>query len=218
MRLMRTGAAAALVLLLATGEVRAAAGTAQGARTPGTERPAASEAPTAPAASPGPATSEGARAPGAPDAARTARRVLAAVNAHRTRHGVPALELSPVIGAHAQEWAGELAERDVLTVRPGNRYGENVAAFSGPPVEDTYGEAAVRRWYACGDDYPAYGREPAPGELTAEHAFTQLVWATGREMGVGIATAESGRVFVVADFDPPGNVRGRYAANVPPPA
>jgi len=51
--------------------------------------------------------------------------------------------------------------------------------------------------------------------LFAGH-FSQVVWATSKEMGVGVATTRSGQVFVVACYDPAGNFLGQFRENVPP--
>lgn len=36
-------------------------------------------------------------------------------------------------------------------------------------------------------------------------------------MGIGKAKAKSGRTYVVANYEPAGNLIGAYAKNVPPP-
>lgn len=51
--------------------------------------------------------------------------------------------------------------------------------------------------------------------LFAGH-FSQVVWATSAEMGVGVASNRSGQVFVVACYDPAGNFLGQFSENVPP--
>ena len=42
------------------------------------------------------------------------------------------------------------------------------------------------------------------------------MWAGSRVLGVGLAT-KGGKVIVVANYDPAGNVCGQYRDNVPPP-
>lgn len=44
--------------------------------------------------------------------------------------------------------------------------------------------------------------------------FTQMVWRGSREFGIGRAKGASGYVYIVANYNPRGNVRGHYAANV----
>jgi hypothetical protein len=47
--------------------------------------------------------------------------------------------------------------------------------------------------------------------------FTQLVWKSSREIGVGRSQSRDGKWFVVANFFPAGNYVGRNAENVFPP-
>ena len=47
--------------------------------------------------------------------------------------------------------------------------------------------------------------------------FTQVVWKSSKELGVGKATSRSGRIYVVANYYPPGNYQGQFAQNVLPP-
>lgn len=42
------------------------------------------------------------------------------------------------------------------------------------------------------------------------------MWRDSRELGVGMAKNRSGQIFVVANYDPPGNFIGSFAENVPP--
>lgn len=50
--------------------------------------------------------------------------------------------------------------------------------------------------------------------LAVTGPFTQLVWSNTKELGVGKACSRSGRIFVVANYYPRGNVNGQYANNV----
>ena len=48
--------------------------------------------------------------------------------------------------------------------------------------------------------------------------FTQVVWKSSRQLGVGKAKSSDGRqVFVVCMYHPAGNYVGRYKENVSPP-
>lgn len=44
--------------------------------------------------------------------------------------------------------------------------------------------------------------------------FTALVWLASRSVGMGVAQLPDGQWFVVANFDPVGNVQGHFAQNV----
>ena len=41
-----------------------------------------------------------------------------------------------------------------------------------------------------------------------------MIWAGSTSMGAGKAVGKSGQQFVVALYEPPGNVRGEYESNV----
>ena len=47
--------------------------------------------------------------------------------------------------------------------------------------------------------------------------FTQVVWRTSRELGVGKAQTRDGKWLAVANYFPAGNYIGQYHENVPPP-
>ena len=46
--------------------------------------------------------------------------------------------------------------------------------------------------------------------------FTQVVWKGSKEIGVGKSFGRDGRVFVVCNYLPAGNVIGRFQENVFP--
>lgn len=70
----------------------------------------------------------------------------------------------------------------------------------------------VENWYSEGVNH-VFGKEPST--LKTGH-FTQIVWRDSRELGVGMAKNRSGQIFVVANYDPPGNFIGSFSENVPP--
>ena len=67
-------------------------------------------------------------------------------------------------------------------------------------------------WYEEHDKY-SYGN---PGFSKTTGHFTQIVWQSSKEMGAGKAVSSTGAQFVVARYQPPGNVRGQYPENVKP--
>lgn len=133
-------------------------------------------------------------------------------NEYRRLHKVPDLKLSPSLCKYAQEWADTLSRRAVLQSRGGTRYGENIFCVqSSAPIELSGGDP-VEQWYKEGKAH-LFGREPST--LKTGH-FTQIVWRESEQIGVAIARNRNGQIFVVANYDPPGNVIGTYAENVPP--
>ena len=47
--------------------------------------------------------------------------------------------------------------------------------------------------------------------------FTQVVWQSSKELGVGIAYDGKGTCYVVANYSPPGNYQGKFPDNVKRP-
>lgn len=74
------------------------------------------------------------------------------------------------------------------------------------------GNDAVDSWYSEVSKHH-FGTEPR--SMGTGH-FTQVVWKASREVGVACARSASGKVLVVANYDPPGNFVGQYVANVNP--
>ena len=70
------------------------------------------------------------------------------------------------------------------------------------------GTDAVDSWYSEVKNYD-YKR----GNKRGTGHFTQLVWVASRKLGLGVAK-RNGKVFVVANFDPAGNVIGAFQENV----
>lgn len=137
---------------------------------------------------------------------------LNAHNDYRQKHGVPPLELSEKICEVAQKWADVLAKKKKLIHSDTKEYGENLY-FKSSPNEDTpiTGEEVVEYWYKEIDAY-IFAEEP---KNTLAFHFTQVVWKDSKEIGVGIAK-NKGKVYVVANYSPAGNVMGNFTKNVPP--
>lgn len=129
---------------------------------------------------------------------------LAAHNELRTKHGAPPLRLGVEICAEAQQWAQTLAAENQMRSRGYVRYGENIFSIH---AERVSGNAPVQAWYAEATLYR--------GHYTPETGhFTQIVWATSVELGVGVARSRTNDVYVVANYFPPGNIQNEHATNV----
>lgn len=135
-------------------------------------------------------------------------------NELRALHGVPPLELDSQLTAYAQEWADNLASSGSFYHRPNSNYGENLYMAGGSLAAACDGKPGVQAWY---DEISMYNFGNG-GFSGATGHFTQVVWKNSKKLGY--AQAFSGnRVYVVANYDPPGNSGGpaQYTENVPPP-
>lgn len=143
-------------------------------------------------------------------------------NAYRKKHKASALSYNTQVAKVAQAWAskliGSLARGGRLQHRPNNKYGENLWMGSGYKFSDEEAvRFAVKAWYDEISIYKPYlGREPNMANFMAWGHFTQVVWKSTSKLGMGIAR-KNGYIVVVANYDPPGNYKGNFAANVKKP-
>lgn len=138
---------------------------------------------------------------------------LAAHNEFRRRHGVSPLKLDKKLSKISQEWAKSLADRNILEHRRNSPYGENIyCIYSSDPNFTVSGKEPVNTWYEEIQFHP-FGKEPK--DLKSGH-FTQVVWKASELLGVGVAKNRHNKIYVVANYNPPGNFVGDYIANVPP--
>ena len=104
-------------------------------------------------------------------------------------------------------------DENLFQHRPDHKYGENIySSWSSDTNAKIHGGDAVDSWYKE-IELHNFGEETR--SMKTGH-FTQIVWASSARLGVGLAR-KGGKVIVVANYDPPGNYRGRYVENVPPP-
>lgn len=137
---------------------------------------------------------------------------LKAHNEYRQRHGVAPLTLNKEICKISQAWADNLAKRKTLEHSNNNDYGENIfCVSSSDPNLSITGDEPVKSWYEE-IKFHKFGEEPK--SLESGH-FTQVVWKDSRELGVAFAKS-SGRIIVVANYFPSGNIVKHFARNVPP--
>lgn len=139
---------------------------------------------------------------------------LRAHNEYRKKHGVPPVELSKKLSKYAEEWAKTLSKRGRTEHRDQNEYGENIFyAWSSDPSFTVSGRDPVDKWYSEIKNH-RFGKEPS--NLDSGH-FTQVIWEDTKEIGVGYAKTKEGQFYVVANYNPPGNVMGSFASKVFPP-
>ena len=134
-------------------------------------------------------------------------------NELRKKHDVQALKLDRGLCSFAQEWANQLAISGKFEHRKQNKYGENLfKMWTSNPKIVTNGIKPVDNWYSEIKLYK-FGKEPAP---KGTGHFTQVIWKSTKKLGVAKAKSKDQKTtVVVANYDPPGNVVGRYGQNVP---
>lgn len=112
----------------------------------------------------------------------------------------------------SQSWAETLAREDRFAYRPNSSHGENIyCLWSSDRNVKANARSVCRSWYDEIREH-IFATEPK-GAFRAGH-FTQMVWKESKELGVGVAKTRKGKVLVVCNYSPRGNVVGQFCANV----
>ncbi|KAJ8931022.1 hypothetical protein NQ314_016115 [Rhamnusium bicolor] len=138
---------------------------------------------------------------------------LQAHNEYRKKHGVPPLKLNREMCRISQEWANHLIRKNMLQHSNNREYGENLFCVqSSNPNFTISGKEAVDNWY---EEIKCHKFGVEPSSLASGH-FSQVVWKESQELGVAFAKT-GGKIVVVANYSPAGNIIGQFAENVLPP-
>lgn len=140
--------------------------------------------------------------------------VLEKINGYRRSHQAPDVTWSDTISSSvSQPWTDHLAATKTFEHNPDSLdYGENLA-MSGPSNDLTKAvENAIVMWYSEVNKYDFDN----PGYAPNTGHFTQLVWVNTKRIGVGVTVGSSSEVYVVMNYDPPGNYLGDFVGNVLP--
>ncbi|XP_051859281.1 Golgi-associated plant pathogenesis-related protein 1 isoform X1 [Drosophila albomicans] len=141
-------------------------------------------------------------------AASFEQEVLKAHNEYRARHGAAPLVLNSQLSQLATQWAKYLMSNNRMEHRQNNNYGENIYWASGGNLG---GADAVRSWY---NEIKQYNWRSPSFQSNTGH-FTQVVWKGSQKLGVGFAK-RGDTIFVVCNYDPPGNYMNQFQSNVSP--
>ncbi|VVC33475.1 Golgi-associated plant pathogenesis-related protein 1, SCP domain,CAP domain,Cysteine-rich secretory [Cinara cedri] len=138
-------------------------------------------------------------------------------NFYRHFHRSSELVLSPQLCEEAQNWANHLAHTETFAYQNKINYGQNLFCKKRSDQNATAeieGKDVVREWYSSSKAYKPRKNPKMYSANINSGPFTQLVWSNTRELGVGRARSRSGKIIVVANYSPKGNVNGQYGNNV----
>ena len=133
---------------------------------------------------------------------------LQLMNKYRLMHAAAPLQLSLDLTNKAELWATQLANQDKEKIDVNSKYGQNI--FSTKDEKDV-ATKSVQSWY---NQIRFYDFHSAKESLKSSY-FTQLVWVGSQEVGIGKAKSSTGKTYIVALFNPPGN-KGNFLHNVLP--
>ncbi|KAK6069985.1 SCP-like extracellular protein [Seiridium cupressi] len=131
---------------------------------------------------------------------------LDAQNSARSDVGSAALVWDDDLASEAQAWAEHLVTVGDLVHSEVSNEGENLYMGSG---DSTPFVNAANMWI---DEKSSYNGEAitTTNYLTFGH-YTQIVWSSTTNVGMGLAAGSDGAVYVVARYSPPGNYIGETA-------
>lgn len=137
------------------------------------------------------------------------RECLDTHNELREKHNAQELTLDASLCHSAQYWAEQCAAANEASYTSKAPYGQNVHVLKADQANKGMadGGRAVRSWYG---EIQKYNGSLNPGIVH----FTQVVWSSSRELGVGVAKSRTGDVYTVAHYFPPGNITGQNEQNV----
>lgn len=128
--------------------------------------------------------------------------VLETHNEYRKLHNAEPLTHNPEISKFSQEYAEKLSNMSDLIHSDQEKYGENLASGTFDDSYENIVKNAIKLWYS----------EKNSGVNGKGH-FTQLVWKSSKELGIGFVV-KNGTWVLVCNYSPPGNVLNQFNENV----
>jgi glioma pathogenesis-related protein 2 len=146
--------------------------------------------------------------------------MVASINQHRAKHGVPPVELDQELVTYAKARAEHIADKGALVHDGTGGHGENLYSSSSSEPVQAPASAASDAWY--GEikfyDYDTFG-STEPKEKVGH--FTQLVWKGSTKIGAGRVCGTEDNTwhdtYIAVNFSTAGNMAGAYKDNVPRP-
>lgn len=112
----------------------------------------------------------------------------------------------------AKNWAENCAKTSNMAQNPSSSYGENILCiYSSDFSHVPSARDAVKAWYDEIKNHK-FGVEAVNHETLR---FTQLIWKNSTELGMAMAKNNKGQTYIVANYNPRGNIIGQFNDNVP---
>ena len=135
-------------------------------------------------------------------------------NRFRSRHLSQALFWNEAIAAGAQNWSEFLLQNQTLMHDTSHNLGENLGFVKMDPAQPLCNNASQSSCFRCSQIVEAWYNESynynftegVPIDPNKQYLrFTQLVWRTSTDLGVGVASGGNFH-YIVARYHPRGNV------------
>lgn len=122
-------------------------------------------------------------------------------NKIRAEVGEPPLVWDKKLARYALRYANKRKADCALVHSPGDEFGENI--YWGKHFERHSATTAVRNWVSETQYYNKGTHSCAANQMCGH--FTQIIWRNTKRVGCARVKCESGGVFTVCEYDPPGN-------------
>ncbi|XP_067263672.1 GLI pathogenesis-related 2 isoform X4 [Chanodichthys erythropterus] len=139
--------------------------------------------------------------------------LLEAQNDYRRQHGARPLSLCPILSKEAQDWATHLISINALK-NSGKGHGETMSYKWTSNMVSPTGKEVAESWYKENVKY----NFATPGFQNGTGNFTQMIWRSTDQVGIGLGSDGKGKYITVAFYKPPGNITnpGYFQDNVKP--
>ncbi len=136
------------------------------------------------------------------------KEVIDLINLKRKDHNVPPLIEDKDLDNIAQIYSKKISQTNDLNYSKntfnGEELGESLFSCS-RPIEAS---KLIDNWYKLGQYYDESNPKPSH--------YTQMIWKNSQKIGVGISQANTGYIYIVANYYPGGNIEGQFKENVLP--
>ncbi|XP_073716607.1 GLI pathogenesis-related 2 isoform X1 [Misgurnus anguillicaudatus] len=139
--------------------------------------------------------------------------LLDAQNNYRRQHGARPFSLCPTLCKEAQDWAAHLISINTL-MNSGKGHGETMSYKWTSNMVPPTGKEIAESWYKENTKY----NFTTPGFQNGTGNFTQMIWRSSEQVGIGLGSDGKGKFITVAFYKPPGNITnpGYFQDNVKP--
>jgi uncharacterized protein YkwD len=136
------------------------------------------------------------------------------INIYRTKHKSKLIKHNQVITNFSNKHAEELAKTEQFKHSQNRLYGENLyMSMSSKGINKSevlnYIKKAIDSWY---NEIKYYNFENGTFSSQTGH-FTQLIWSSSIEYGIGIGIINN-KIYICMNYNPPGNMMGKFKENV----
>ncbi|KAF5193510.1 Pathogenesis-related protein [Thalictrum thalictroides] len=132
-------------------------------------------------------------------------------NKIRAQLGERPLKWDKMLARYAERFANKRKSDCILMHSNTTIYGENV--YRGEHYERHTAANAVRAWASESQFYHPLSNSCQPNQMCGH--YTQIIWRNTKRLGCSRMKCNNGGVYIICDYDPPGNYRNESPFTTP---